>query len=116
MPHFIIDCSENILNIANPDELMLEIHDLAESTNIFSKGDIKVRLNPYKHYNVGNTKNDFIHVFAYIMQGRNSEEKANLSKLIVCKLKTLFPQVPILSMNVMDFEKDTYCNKGMIDA
>jgi 5-carboxymethyl-2-hydroxymuconate isomerase len=114
MPHFILDCSENILNIVNPDELMQEVHNLAEGTNLFTKGDIKVRLNPYKYYNVGNIKNNFIHVFAYILQGRTIEEKANLSKIIVGKLKFLFPQLSVISLNVVDFEKDTYCNKGMI--
>jgi 5-carboxymethyl-2-hydroxymuconate isomerase len=114
MPHFVIDCSENIIAMTSPEELMQNIYDTAESTLLFDKGDIKVRINPYKHYNIGNTKNDFIHIFANIMEGRNASQKAELSKKIVYELKVILPNVPIISMNIRDFEKTTYCNKSMV--
>ena len=90
------------------------VHDTAESTGLFKPGDIKVRINPFIHYNVANSKNDFMHVFAYIMQGRNTEQKADLSQRIVKSLKLMFPQVPMISINVTDFEKATYCNRSMV--
>lgn len=114
MPHFVIDCSENIIKLKSPADIIQTVHDLAESTELFATGDIKVRLNPFKYFNVGNTQNDFIHVFAYIMEGRNTEQKSNLSKIIITRLKQLFPDVPVISMNIKDFEKSTYCNKKMI--
>lgn len=114
MPHFIIDCSENILKLQPPDEVMQTVHDLADSTGLFAKGDIKVRINPYHYFNVANTSNDFIHVFAYIMEGRNTQKKANLSRIIVTRLKELFPDVPVISMNIKDFERASYCNRTMV--
>jgi 5-carboxymethyl-2-hydroxymuconate isomerase len=114
MPHFVIDCSENIITLRAPEEIMKTVHDLAESTGLFAQGDIKVRVNPYKYYNVGNTQNDFIHVFAYIMEGRNTAQKADLSKRIITALKEMFPAVPVISMNIKDFEKATYCNRTMV--
>ncbi|MFC4636061.1 5-carboxymethyl-2-hydroxymuconate Delta-isomerase [Dokdonia ponticola] len=75
---------------------------------------MKVRINSYKHYNVGNTKNDFIHIFANIMEGRTSDQKGHLSKTIVTELKKMFLTIPVISMNVRDFEKATYCNKSMV--
>ena len=54
MPHFVIECSENIINIKSPKEVIQKVYDTAESTDLFDKGDIKVRINPYKYYNVGN--------------------------------------------------------------
>ena len=114
MPHFVIDCSENIIKIKPPGEIMKTVHDLAESTALFAKGDIKVRINPFKYFNVGNTENDFIHVFTYIMEGRNTAQKADLSKRIITALKQMFPAVPAISMNIKDFEKATYCNRKMI--
>ncbi|MBN9483384.1 MAG: 5-carboxymethyl-2-hydroxymuconate isomerase [Bacteroidetes bacterium 43-93] len=115
MPHFIIDCSENILKQRTPEEIILTVHDTAEATNLFRDGDIKVRIRPYEYYTVGRTQNDFIHVFGYIMQGRTTGQKADLSKRIITVLKKMFPDVPVISMNVMDFEKDTYCNRNMVD-
>ena len=93
---------------------MEAVYDTAESTNLFAEGDIKVRINAFKYYKLGPSKNEFIHVFGNIMGGRTIAQKANLSKAIVTKLKLMFPDVPIISMNVIDFEKETYCNKAMI--
>jgi 5-carboxymethyl-2-hydroxymuconate isomerase len=114
MPHFVIDCSENILNIKSPDEIIQKVYDTAESTKLFDKGDIKVRINPFQYYKVGHTKHDFIHVFANIMEGRSIAQKKNLSESIVSELKSIFPDVRIISMNIRDFEKATYCNKSMV--
>ena len=114
MPHFVIDCSENIIRIKSPKEIIQKVYDTAESTNLFDKGDIKVRINPFEYYNVGNTKDDFIHIFANIMEGRNVSQKKNLSERIIAELKLMFPDVPVISINIRDFEKATYCNKSMV--
>lgn len=114
MPHFVIDCSENIIKIISPKEIMQRVYDTAESTELFEKGDIKVRINPFVHYTIGNTKDDFIHIFANIMEGRNRSQKKDLSERMVTELKLMFPEVPIISMNIRDFEKATYCNRSMV--
>ena len=57
---------------------------------------------------------DFIHVFGNIMEGRTEEQKIFLSKEIVSKLNQLFPEVPIISINIRDFEKSSYINKTML--
>lgn len=114
MPHFVIDCSENIIKLKSPEVIMQEVHDAAEATGLFDQGDIKVRINPFQYYNIGNTKDDFIHIFANMLEGRNTTQKSNLSKKIIEKLKIMFPEVPVLSINIIDFEKATYCNKAMV--
>ena len=115
MPHFVIDCSANIIKIKNPNEVMQIVHDTAEASKLFDKGDIKVRLNPFQYYNLGNSKDDFIHIFANMMEGRNTAQKAELSKNMISSLKSIFPNVPIISINIRDFEKSTYCNKSMVE-
>ncbi len=114
MPHFVIDCNENIIQLKTPEEIIQKVYDAAESTTLFDKGDIKVRINPFKYYNIGNTKNDFIHIFANIMEGRSPQQKSNLSKTIVSELKLMFPDAPVISINIRDFEKASYCNKTMV--
>jgi 5-carboxymethyl-2-hydroxymuconate isomerase len=114
MPHFIIDCSENIIQLKSPGEIMQAVYDEAESTKLFSEGDIKVRIHPFQHYMLGPSKEEFIHVFGNIMEGRTITQKADLSRKIVGRLKIMFPDVPIISMNVRDFEKMTYCNRSVI--
>lgn len=114
MPHFIIDCSENITQEKTPTEIMQAVYDTAEATGLFAENDIKVRINSFADYKLGADKRDFIHVFAHIMQGRTVEQKASLSKQIIQRLNTMFPDISILSVNVYEFEKATYCNKKMI--
>src|SRR5262245_11113249 len=118
MPHFVIDCSESILRLADPDELMRSVYAAAESTGLFARsgvGGIKVRLNPYRHYlNVDNHEH-FVHVFAKVMEVRTQEQKQQLSAVVVRTLKRLLPTVDIISLNVRDFEKATYCNAPMIE-
>ena len=114
MPHFIIDCSENVIRMRSADEIMQEVFDAALSTDLFIASEIKVRINPFSYYNNGNSLDDFIHVFSYIMEGRNAEQKNDLSKVIVTKLNIILPEVPVISINIMDFEKANYFNKTMI--
>ncbi|MDL5512230.1 5-carboxymethyl-2-hydroxymuconate Delta-isomerase [Arenibacter sp. M-2] len=114
MPHFVIDCSQNILNKKAPNEIIQIVYNTAEASGLFEEGDIKVRINPFEYYTIGNTRGDFIHVFANIMEGRSIPEKNDLSKKIVSELKSLLPEVPIISMNIRDFEKATYYNKSMV--
>jgi 5-carboxymethyl-2-hydroxymuconate isomerase len=115
MPHFIIDCSEDILKQKSPEEIMWAVYNAAESTGLFSEDDIKVRINPFHHFMLAKSKRDFIHVFGNIMEGRTTEQKADLSKKVIEALNRLFPKISVLSMNVSEFEKATYSNKALID-
>jgi 5-carboxymethyl-2-hydroxymuconate isomerase len=114
MPHFIIDCSEDIIASIPPEEIMQVVYEVAESTKLFADNDIKVRINSYKHFKLGEEKNNFIHIFGYIMEGRTKEQRADLSKKIISRLNELFPNISILSMNISEFEKATYYNKAML--
>jgi 5-carboxymethyl-2-hydroxymuconate isomerase len=114
MPHFIIDCSENVIRLKSAEDIMQEVFNSALSTGLFLESEIKVRINPFTYYNNGNSLDDFIHVFGYIMEGRNTDQKAELSKVIVAKLNEILPEVPVISINIKDFEKASYFNKTMI--
>ena len=115
MPHFIIDCSENILKSHSEEEIIKQVHISAVSTELFHKNDVKVRVNIFKEYSTGDKKENFIHIFANIMEGRTIEQKANLSKTIVKDLASMFPLVPNIGTNVIEFERATYFNKNMLD-
>ncbi len=114
MPHFVIDCSKNILNIKPPNAIIQNVYDTAASTGLFDKKGIKVRLHPFEYYTLGNTKDDFIHIFGNIMEGRTVSQKKHLSEKIITELNIMFPDVPVISINIRDFEKATYCNKSML--
>ncbi|MCF6339302.1 MAG: 5-carboxymethyl-2-hydroxymuconate Delta-isomerase [Sulfurimonas sp.] len=115
MPHFIIDCSEEILKLHSQDKIIKLVNLSAISTKLFYKNDIKVRINVFDKYLTGDNKENFIHVFANIMEGRTMEQKSNLSRTIVQDLASLFPNVPHIGTNVIEFEKASYFNKNMLD-
>jgi 5-carboxymethyl-2-hydroxymuconate isomerase len=114
MPHFIIECSENVIEQQSPEPIMQAVYDVAEATGLFAANDIKVRLCAYQHFRLGKGKRDFIHIFGYIMEGRSTEQKENLSRRIIERLNEMFPALSILSINIAEFEKATYSNKALI--
>ena len=115
MPHFIIDCSAGVSELHSEEEIIEQVHISAVSTELFNKNDVKVRVNIFKSYSTGDKKEDFIHVFANIMQGRSIEQKLKLSQTIVRDLTVMFPLVPNIGTNVIEFEKTTYFNRNMLD-
>ena len=56
MPHFIIDCSQEILKLHSAEEIMNVVYDTAEASGLFEENDIKVRVNTYKYYKLAQTK------------------------------------------------------------
>ena len=115
MPHFIIECSENVTHQLAPGFIMQAVYEVAEASGLFAKNDIKVRIRPYSTYKLAEGKENFLHVFGYIMEGRSQEQKAALSGSVIQKLNELLPELSILSMNIQEFNQATYCNKAMID-
>jgi len=114
MPHFIIHCSSDILESNSEDVINRDIHSVANQSGLFEESDIKVRVQLFQTYLVGNHKQPFIHVFSSIMQGRTVEQRSLLSKAVVSKLVSMFPDIPNIAMNVDEFEKSTYCNKALL--
>lgn len=114
MPHFVIDCSRNVLDLHDEATVIACVLTAASDSGLFALDDIKVRVNPYLTYTVGGTREDFVHVFASIMQGRSVAQRAGLSRRIVTSLSVLFPRVRNVAVSVAQFEQATYCNRAMI--
>lgn len=114
MPHIIIDCSDNLFTGDGQQEVMQLVFETAKKSELFRTEDIKVRIRPYTEYLPAGPDNAFVHVFAYIMEGRTVAQKHALSESVVSRLKAYLPDVPVISMNVMDFEKATYNNRNTV--
>jgi len=114
MPHIIIDCTENIIKQQPPQKVLNAVFEAAFATALFGKKAIKVRMNPFQYSLTQDESQDFIHVFAHIMEGRTTPQKQQLSKNIVSVLTELYPNIDIISVQINDIEKATYCNKNLI--
>ncbi|WP_127128024.1 5-carboxymethyl-2-hydroxymuconate Delta-isomerase [Pseudoflavitalea rhizosphaerae] len=115
MPHFVIECSSNVLAMQPAAIIMNTVYAAADSTGLFAPNDIKVRINSYDNYLLGEGKQSFLHIYAGIMEGRTTSQKAALSSLIIQKLALLLTDVSFLSMNVSEFELATYSNRSLIN-
>lgn len=113
MPHLIIECSEEIIANCNPDEIVEKVYHTVVSTPSFEKNAM-VRINTFKHYSTMGSKQDFIYVFANVLEGRSTEKRKKLSENIVKLLMELFPDVPKISMNIREFERATFINNAML--
>ena len=78
------------------------------------RGDIKVRINAYATYEVGATGIDFIHVFGHILEGRNDDQKAALSKELVRTMVTVFTNVESIACSVEEFALKSYSNRKFL--
>ena len=94
---------------------MQAVFEVAEATGLFAVNDIKVRIRPYEYFKLATGKQDFIHIFGNIMEGRSTEQKAQLSRKMIERLNKMFPDISILSINIREFEKATYSNKVLIN-
>jgi 5-carboxymethyl-2-hydroxymuconate isomerase len=114
MPHFVVDCSQELLRIHSEESILARLHRVANASGLFEESDIKVRIRPYAVHAVGGGRDDFVHVFAWIMQGRSVEQRAALSKAIVGELAEMFPQLPRIAANIAEFEQATYFHRAML--
>ena len=116
MPHFIIDCSADVLTQVSEPDMLSAVLNAADASGLFTKDDIKVRVNPYVRYEVGGKKTSFIHVFGYILEGRTEAQKAGLSQRVVKALADLFPGIEYIASSIDEFTKAGYCNRHLLSA
>ncbi|USD35841.1 MULTISPECIES: 5-carboxymethyl-2-hydroxymuconate Delta-isomerase [Ferrimonas] len=114
MPHFVMDCSAEVLHHYDEASVLVDLHRVAVDSGLFNEADIKVRVRPFSSGLVGGSDATFIHVFASIMSGRSTEQKAALSRAVVSLLSQRYPEVANIAMNVSEFEKASYCNRRML--
>lgn len=113
MPHLIVECSEAVLKNINPEELVDTIYQTVISTESF-ENNAMVRIHTFKYYTTMGTQDDFIYVFANVLEGRSEEKRLLLSRNVVTLLTKMFPEVAKISMNIREFERATFVNNGMI--
>lgn len=78
------------------------------------ENNVMVRIVPYKYYTTMVTTDDFIYIFANILEGRTLENKKLFSKNVVTALNDMFPDVKKISINIREFERATFVNNSML--
>lgn len=108
MPHCIIEYSNEIEKYVKPTQLTNAVYQGALKSNLFKDEDIKTRSIAFENYQSGSVKKAFVHVTVKILSGRNPEQKKSLSSLILLQLRTIeFPST-LLTVEVVEIEKESY--------
>ena len=75
---------------------------------------VKVRILPFSDFTVDGEPQDFVHIYAHIMQGRTEYQKKDLADRIIRALQEKLPNVPVLSINIDEFRKGVYSNQDLV--
>lgn len=98
MPHFVVDCSQAVLDSVSPDSLVGAIDATASSSGLFRSYDsVKVRIQAFEHYSEGGGATDFIHGMAYV-SGMSPNDRGTLADKVVAAVKELAARVPLVTM------------------
>jgi len=110
LPHCIIEYSKNLESRAAV--LMRGVYDASVKSGFFSEKGIKVRAIPYDHALVGGVESVFVHVTARIFAGRSTEQKAQLSELIMSEIQQVGVESCSLTVEVVDIDNQSYAKFG----
>jgi len=111
MPHCIIECSENIGEKSDLNELIKRAYQGILNSNLFEKQDIKTRLLVFENYQIGDKRTDFIHITIKILSGRTIEQKKKLSKSILTEFENINIKPLSITIEVMEIETQSYEKK-----
>ena len=108
MPHCVIEYSELLATEVPPAKMLNAVFQGAVNSGLFEIGDIKTRAIAFNHYLTGKTPQEFVHVTAKVLSGRNAEQRCRLAQSILSELTPLFLSPVSLTVEVVEMEKASY--------
>ena len=113
MPHITIECSANVREIVDLDELVRRVHATALETGVFPVGGLRTRVAERAIYRIadGDPANAFVHVGLRIGHGRDLATKQRAAEAIfatVCDvLQPAFEATPLgISLDVEEIDPE----------
>ncbi len=105
MPHAIIEHSKNVAG-----DLCGPVHDVMLKSGLFDSNAIKTRSYMTGQFLVGDKREtgSFIHVTASVLEGRTVEQRKQLSADLIDTLKSHFPDVDQITVDIREMLRDTY--------
>ena len=108
MPHCIVEYSKPLESEVELSSLLNSVFKGALNSQLFDAADIKTRALPFNHYISGILRQNFVHVTAKILSGRNVEQRNKLAQSILDQLNELFSSGVSLTVEVYEIERSSY--------
>ncbi|KKJ75560.1 hypothetical protein WH95_17805 [Kiloniella litopenaei] len=105
MPHCIVEYAKPLENHIKIADLITELFEGMESTELFDRAAIKVRAIASDHFLTGSDKQLYVHTTIKLLPGRSSQQKEVLgTKLLETKRQKLADQA-MLSVEIVDLNE-----------
>ena len=121
MPHVVIECSANLDDLVDLDDVVRQLHESALSTGVFPLGGIRTRVHVVDHYRIadGNPANAFAHVEMAIGQGRDLATRRRAAETVFHALCAAMDRAaagrPLaLSLELRELERETSFRRNNI--
>lgn len=111
MPHFIIEHANALISDADIKDALNVALESGARMDFINKADIKVRLAPYTDILTGDGRTSFLHVTAYLLDGRTDDLKKALSTALLDDLGKRFAQVQCITVDVRDMNRACYAKR-----
>lgn len=105
MPHIIIEASTDCYD--QPQALIEAAFESVKNTDLFNPNNIKVRLWPIEHYQLGLNSSGFMHIHCHIHPGKTDQQKTLLTQTLIERLRP-FSQVSVITAEVTETDQNTY--------
>ncbi len=108
MPHIIIEHSLNSFKAQNTANLLKEIHHVVETSNLFNRDNIKIRLHKVDDFLLDCEYQHFIHVQCRVHIGRTQNQQQELTTRLVDSLAKFARPQTVITCEIVEMNRDSY--------
>ena len=111
MPHCIVEYSRSIEPRVSASELMTAVYNSTLQSGLFEESHIRVRAMAYDYFQLGGQSAAFIHITVRLHQGRSSEQKKQLSDMVLAGLLALELTAVSLTVETVEMHTESYARR-----
>ena len=108
MPHFVIEYSREVEAKYDINKVMQIVYDSGVASGVMQASDIKVRARPYDFYRLLNEGDSFLHVTAFLLDGRTNKQKESVALILRENLQLYLNDVTSISIDIRDMNREAY--------
>ena len=108
MPHLLLEYSHNLSSRIQDTNLLVQLHDIVESSGIFSKSSLKSRGRSYDEVHITGNNESFLHITLMMLEGRNVETRNALAESLFKITKASIPYTDQISVDIREMDAATY--------
>lgn len=108
MPHCLIEYSESLTEQQSVQSMMEAVFDAVEQSGLFERSHIRVRATAFADYLLASPDEGFVHVTIKLHQGRNPEQRKQLSSELLQALLNLGFSKTSITVETVEMDTPSY--------